>query len=323
MNVGGRATRSISENIAITVDDAQSGQRLDVLVAEQLPTYSRSFFKRLISEGYISVNGDQISKSGHSLRLGDKVMVSFPEPVQPADIKELGYDLGVKVVYEHQDFLIITKPAGLVVHAPHEGYEDVTLVDWIKYNYKDIASVGVSGRAGIVHRLDMHTSGLMVIPRNNLSHAVFTQMFKDRTIKKTYLAVVKGHPEKTGVVDYHIVRHPTHRNKMTYVCGHELTKSWAKRARASQTSYEVKEYFEEFSLVEAKPVTGRTHQIRVHLASIGHVLIGDVVYGRKSDLIDRQALHALKLEFEYDGKQYSFEGPLPDDFRQLIDKLRS
>ena len=122
----------------------------------------------------------------------------------------------------------------------------------------------------------------MKMARNNRSHAVFSDMFKDRTIKKTYLAVVKGHPDKTGIIDYAIVRHPTHRNKMTHVCTHELSKSWARRARASKTNYEVKEYFDDYTLVAAKPVTGRTHQIRVHAAAQGHPIAGDERYGDKA-----------------------------------------
>lgn len=307
------------ENVLIQVDSAQSGRRLDTLVSEEIPSFSRSFFKKLITEGYISVNGSKISKSGHSLRLGDQVLVAFPAPPKPVDIKEVDKNIKVDVVFEHSDFLIISKPAGLIVHSPHSEYTDVTLVDWLTYHFKDISSVGVTGRAGIVHRLDMQTSGLMVIPRNNISHAIFTDMFKDRTIKKTYLAVVKGHPDKTGIVSHAIVRHPVHRNKMTHVCTHELSKSWAKRARASQTNYELKTYYEDFSLVEAKPVTGRTHQIRVHMASIGHVLIGDSVYGSKSPLIGRQALHAYRLEFTYKGEAFSFVGEPPVDFKTLID----
>ncbi len=308
--------------ITLTVDQVRVGQRLDVLLAEQLPRYSRAFFKRLIDQGAVLVNRQPVSKSGYVLRLNDQISISFPvSPVQ-VNLKSMIDAPNVQLIFEHPDFLIISKPAGLVVHAPHPNYAHVTLVDWLMHYFAEISQVGTVGRAGIVHRLDMHTSGLMIVPRNNYSHAQFTEMFKDRQIAKTYLAIVNGAPNRTGLVDTAIVRHPVHRNKMTHVCPRDSCESWAARARSAQTSYIVQEYFAETALVEAKPVTGRTHQIRVHLASIGHPLIGDVVYGSKSDLIARHALHSAQLQFTYQGQQFSFSCPLPNDMQQLLNYYR-
>ena len=306
-------------NALINVTVEQSNKRLDILLAEELPAYSRSFFKRLIVEGCITVNSVRAFKSGYTLRPGDRVMVSLPVFKPTEKVKKV-QDLGVEIIHEHPDFLIIAKPAGLVVHAPHVEYEGVTLVDWLLCYFNDIATVGSLDRPGIVHRLDMQTSGLMIVPRNNQSHAIFTDLFKNRMISKTYLAIVTGEPDKKGIIDYHIVRHPTHRNKMTHVNTRELTKNWARRARTAQTHYQVQDYFAEYALVEVKPLTGRTHQIRVHFTAIGHALIGDELYGHKTELIARQALHAYKLEFQYKNKFYAFIADLPVDIKNLINK---
>jgi 23S rRNA pseudouridine1911/1915/1917 synthase len=316
-------TNSSPNPTILVVDQVQVGQRLDVFLTDALPHYSRAFFKRLIEQEHVLVNAKPVAKSGHVLRLNDQIVVSFPVEPAPICLKSMENAPQVELIFEHPDFLIISKPAGLVVHAPHPDYHQITLVDWLTHYFSEISQVGAADRAGIVHRLDMHTSGLMIVPRNNFAHAQFTGMFKDRQISKTYLAIVKGAPAAQGSVDTSIVRHPTHRNKMTHVCQHEAHESWARRARASQTNYTVQEYFIETALVQAKPVTGRTHQIRVHLASIGHALIGDVVYGSKSSLIERHALHAAQLQFTYQGQQFSFESSLPADMQQLLEHYRN
>lgn len=303
--------------ILLIVDSEQAGARLDIFLAEQLANYSRSYFKNLIDIGLIAVNKQTITKSGYNLKLNDQILVQFPELAPVNQSKDIS-NLDVKIVYEHVDFLIINKPAGLVVHAPKSGYAGVSLVDWLVNYFHEIKTVGSQDRPGIVHRLDMLTSGLMIVPRNNQAHAIFTSMFKDRQISKTYLALVAGHPDKFGKIDFPIVRHPSSRNKMTHVPLKELTQNWAKQARSAQTSYEVIKYFDHYSLVALKPVTGRTHQIRVHMAAIGHILIGDSVYGDKTKLLPRQALHASKLEFIYQGKTYLFTADLPDDIQSLI-----
>jgi len=307
--------------VKITVLINQVGKRLDILLSEQLPTYSRSFFKRLIADGQVMVNQQKMIKSGYLVRDNDAITITFPVLNASENIK-LVQDVGVKILYEHSDFLIIFKPAGLVVHAPKNDYAGVTLVDWLVTYFTEISTVGSLDRPGIVHRLDMHTSGIMVIPRNNHSHAIFTDMFKNRQISKTYLAIVSGHPAASGTINYHIVRHPTKRNIMTHVLTKDLGQNWNRQARESLTNYEVLKYLNNYSLVAVKPVTGRTHQIRVHMAAIGHTLVGDTVYGYKNlikpPLISRQALHAHKLEFVYQGQPYVFTCEAPDDFTALL-----
>ena len=315
--MGGGHLGNSNQSISIIVGQAEGGWRLDLLLSEQLKEHSRSFLRRLIDEGHVLVNDRVAAKAGLSVRPNDRVFVTFPALGSPPT-QQVIQDLGVQVVYEHAEFLIISKPAGLVVHAPKTNYEYVTLVDWLLQHFNDLAQVGAIERPGIVHRLDLQTSGLMIIPRNNQAHAFFGELFRNRLIHKTYLAVVHGHPVAQGLIDYHIVRHPTDRKKMTHVRPVDLHRGWARDARAAQTNYRVVKYLPNFSLVEAKPVTGRTHQIRVHFAAIGHGLLGDEVYGHQSKLIDRQALHAYSLEFSYLGHPYKFLVEPPADFQRLV-----
>lgn len=303
----------------IIITPSNAGQRLDILLTIIFPQYSRSFFKNLISDGHVTLNGKLITKSGYLTKVADQLEVEFPVFNSDNVIKILP-ELDVKIIFEHADFLIISKPAGLVVHAPTTNYTGVTLVDWLKAYFKEISTIGSQDRPGIVHRLDMQTSGLMIVPRNNQAHAIFTDMFKNRQIHKTYLALVEGHPAQKGQIDYHIVRHPSARNKMTHVKNTDLNQNWAKKARTAQTYYEVVKYFDTYSLVSLNPITGRTHQIRVHMAALGHVLIGDTVYGykNKNQLTSRHALHAYKLEFIYQNQTYSFTSELPADLSNLV-----
>ncbi|MCF7899996.1 RluA family pseudouridine synthase [Candidatus Babeliales bacterium] len=287
--------------------------RLDVFVTEKFPGYTRSFFKILVDNGNILINNTAAKKSGIKLRTTDTVIVNFPEKRTPKHYNQKDLDaLGVKIVLEHEDFLIIHKPAGLLVHPPSEYSEILSLVDWVIGSYKHIKTVGVAKRPGIVHRLDKDTSGLMDAVLNNQSHTIFSDMFKDRTIKKTYRALVHKHPEKEGFIDVPIGRHRTIRNRMAHVS----------EGRPSQTNYKVLEYFEEYSLIEIKPVTGRTHQIRVHMTYEGHPLIGDALYGRSSKIIKRHALHAYQLEFEYKGTPFSIIEDVPKDFKYALSRMK-
>ena len=231
--------------------------------------------------------------------------------------------MGVELIFEHPDFLIVYKPAGLLVHATDTAKDEVTLVDWLLKKFKDLSTVGSSDRPGIIHRLDQDTSGLLVIARNNYAHTTIGQMFKDRKVNKTYVAVVTGHPEPEGSIDLSIMRHPVYRNKMTYVKTKGKLSTKQAKARDALSHYKVIEDFDAHSLVEVKPVTGRTHQIRVHFSGIGHSLVGDKLYGHLSKDIGRQALHSKAIEFEYEGKKYSFEKEPPKDFRHLVEKLRT
>ena len=220
--------------------------------------------------------------------------------------------MGIRILYEHTDFFIVYKPAGILVHAPTHYSEIPTLVDWLVHECKELASVGYADRPGIVHRLDKDTSGILVVPRNNCAHAYFSRLFAQRLMSKKYLALVHGNPPETGIIDYAITRHPTQKHKMTHTMGF---------GREATTHYQVLEYFADSALVEVHPVTGSTHQIRVHFASIGHPIMGDAVYGTHCESISRQALHAYQLSFIYQDQYYSFWHDMPLDMKNLRNSL--
>jgi 23S rRNA pseudouridine1911/1915/1917 synthase len=314
-------TKEIPELFELVATDDDNNLRLDSFITKKIPERSRSFFKSLFRDKLITVNGKVISKPSYSVQTGNTVTVQLP-PIPPLDTpKKFEGDLGVRLVHEDKDFLIVYKPAGLMTHAPTPYSPEVTLVDWLLNAFADLSSVGEAERPGIVHRLDKDTSGLLVIPRNNQALTRFGELFKERDMQKTYLALVEGHPEPTGTISLPIGRHPHQKHKMTHIDESKLKQNLA--SRPAKTHYTVLEQFKECALVEVRPVTGRTHQIRVHFAAIGHPLIGDAVYGSTSPLIARQALHAQSLAFEYQGKPYSFSVELPEDFRLAIEKARS
>ncbi len=301
--------------LEVHVSADQADSRLDKFLASQFTRYSRSFFNRLIEGGNVSINGSVELKSGASLKEGDTVTIQFPQP-RVVQSKDLELDPPVEVLYEHPEFLILSKPAGLVMHAPSEMSTVITLVDWLVAHYQDVKNVGYVDRPGIVHRLDKDTSGLIIIPRTNHAHGIFGQMFHDRKVKKVYYAVVEGHPDRSGTIALPVSRDPITKVKMS-------ARAHGQKQREAETRYEVIEYFDNAALVKVMPVTGRTHQIRVHFAAIGHPLIGDATYGKKSKDIDRHALHAQELSFEFDNKPYTFEQEPPEDFQNLISTLRS
>jgi 23S rRNA pseudouridine1911/1915/1917 synthase len=297
--------------LTATQDDVE--KRLDIFLSEQFPDYSRSLFKNLIDEQAVAINTKVATKAGAKLKTNDTIVLNVPLAPEKEVVSEesLG-KFGVKIIHQNKDFAIIEKPAGIVVHPPHKNSPDLSLIDWLTTTFQDIEDVGYADRPGIVHRLDKDTSGLMIIPLTSSSHATFSDMFKNREIHKTYMCIVNGHPDKEGTINFPIGRDMRIRNKMTH----------RTNGRASETNYKVIEYFEETSLVQAEPITGRTHQIRVHLLGTGHCLLGDALYGKPSKLIKRHALHATKLQFVFKEHSYNFESPLPEDFAKTVDMLR-
>ena len=246
-----------------TITHSREAQRLDRILAENFPVYSRSFFQTIIRSGQVALNASIIKKSSTIVKQNDVIEVTFPPSRLAGALPLPETDMGIKVIYEHEDFLIIYKPAGILVHAPHEQSTTVTLVDWLIHSFKELSSVGYADRPGIVHRLDKDTSGIMIIPRNPSAHAAFARLFEQRQMSKTYLAVVQGAPPQEGTIDWAITRHPTHKHKMTHTQGY---------GREALSHYTVLEYFDSSALVEVLPVTGRTHQIRVHFTAIGTLL---------------------------------------------------
>jgi len=291
----------------VTAEEA--GERLDSVVAARLPI-SRTHAARLAADGAVSVDGVGERKSAR-VEEGQEVVVRVPAP-EPASAE--AEDIPLDIVYEDSDLLVIHKPAGLVVH-PAPGHPGGTLVNALLHRCGDLAGIGGVLRPGIVHRLDKDTSGLLVVAKNEAAQASLAGQIKRREVRKLYLALVRGRVEPPeGVIDAPIGRHPRRRQRMAVVEGR----------REAQTRYRVREFLDDdgvaYSLVEAEPLTGRTHQIRVHFASIGRPVVGDRLYGKASPLVGRQFLHAWRLGFRLpaSGRYQEFESPLPGDLAEAL-----
>jgi 23S rRNA pseudouridine1911/1915/1917 synthase len=293
----------------LSADD--SGERLDVFVTRRLDGLTRSRVRRLIDDGHIQVDGE-VAKASLRLEEGQKVSVALPEPTPSAAQPE---PIPLDVIYEDADLLVINKPPGMTVH-PAPGHATSTLVNAVLAHSHDLSGIGGVIRPGIVHRLDRDTSGIIVVAKNDAAHTALAGQLKERQVEKTYVALVEGTPKPAeGVIDAPIARDPRNRQRMAIVEG----------GRDSVTSYRVVERLSGVSLVEARPKTGRTHQIRVHLAAIGHPIVGDRVYGHISPLAGRQFLHASRIVFAHPatGARMELEAPLPSDLRDVLERARS
>ncbi|MDD5082182.1 MAG: RluA family pseudouridine synthase [Dehalococcoidales bacterium] len=287
----------------------RAGTRLDKYVSEQCPGLSRTQAQKLIAMGYITVN-NRVARASLKLVAGDQVAVIIPpataSPLSPESIP-------LKIVYEDDDLLVIDKPAGLTTH-PAPGHPEHTLVNAILAHFPGLSVLSDSVRPGIVHRLDKDTSGLIIIAKNNAARLDLIEQFRTRAVVKTYLTLVRGRltPE-WGVIEAPIGRDPRNRKRMAVV--HE--------GREARTEYRVIKYIGDYTLLEIKPQTGRTHQIRVHLAAIGYPVVGDATYGVKSPYLSRQFLHAHRLGFRLPstGESVEFTSPLPPDLEQALKNL--
>lgn len=300
------------EQSILVVDENDQGMRLDQYLKGKLPHYSRSFLQKLIEDGLVEID-DKKAKASQKIRLGQKIKVIIPEE-KPLELqpKEVPFE----IIYEDDDLAVIYKPAGIVVH-PAPGHFDDTLVHGLLLKLKNLSGIGGKLRPGIVHRLDKDTSGLMLIAKNDFSHQALVNAFKQREIKKYYLALLfeKITPPR-GIIEKPIGRHPKLRKKMAIIQG----------GKAAITEYAVLRYFKKASYVLAKPLTGRTHQLRVHFASLGHPILGDPLYGGNKPNLPkpkRLMLHAWKLSFFHPRlkKELHFEKEPPDDFINYFNQL--
>ena len=289
------------------------GERLDAYLARAVEGLTRSAAQRLIEEGCVLRNGKP-AKKNDKLNMGDTVDVTIPE-VRETEI--VPTDIPLDIVYEDEDVLVINKPKGLVVH-PAAGHQDDTLVNGLLF-FKAGELSGINGelRPGIVHRIDKDTSGLLAVAKNDLAHTVLASQLKDHSMARTYDAIVCGNlKEDSGTVDAPIGRHPTDRKKMCVV---------ARNSKEAVTHWEVVKRYRGYTHIRCKLETGRTHQIRVHMASIGHPILGDTVYGHKKPELgqDSQCLHAGALCFRHprDGRPIMVFAPLPEYFQKVIEKL--
>jgi len=286
-----------------------AGLRLDKFVGEKCPELSRTHAQQLIHDGFVTVNGKS-AKPSLKLNAGDKVDVVIP-PETPSQLEP--ENIPLKIVYEDADLLVVDKPAGLAVH-PAPGHPSHTLANAVLSYLPALAKDADSLRPGIVHRLDKDTSGLIIVAKNRLAQANLSQQFKSRVVKKTYITLVQGKltPEK-GIIEAAIGRDPSHRQRMAVTA----------KGREARTEYQVIKYIGNYSLLEIKPETGRTHQIRVHLAAIGFPVVGDTTYGLKSSRFPRQFLHASKITFKLPstGKEITLESPLPPDLQGVLKEI--
>lgn len=295
--------------------DLPENQRLDKFLVDQFPDFSRSRLQTFIRGGMVAVNGKPVLKGGVNLEKGSEISITIPPIVESGLIPE---QIPLNIVFENSDLMIINKPAGMVVH-PASGHLTGTLVHAALNYAPNLEGVGGEHRPGVVHRLDKDTSGLILLAKNDKAHRFLQDQFRKRSVHKTYYALTDGFPPTpTGRVEAPIGRDPSHRKQMAIVP--------ISRGRESVTEYKVIEKFEQHALIAAYPHTGRTHQIRLHLAFLGCPIVGDRVYGHRKQILGavRQMLHAYQIEIILPGESTPqiFQAPIPEDMNQLLRELR-
>ncbi len=302
----------MSETIIFSADKA--GERLDVFLTRKWPDFSRSHIQKLITKGEVVTVG-KVRKANYKLALGDEVKITLPEAVPVAIEAE---NILLDILYEDDDIIVVNKARGMVVH-PAAGVNSGTLVNALLYHCDDLSGINGEIRPGIVHRLDKDTSGVMVCAKNDKAHVNLAEQIRTKAAHRIYLAIVNGNiKEEAGIIKGDIGRHPIERKKMAIV---------KENGKPAVTHFKVLERFGDFTLVECKLETGRTHQIRVHMASIGHPLVNDPKYGPKKAspfAIKGQALHSHELTLTHptSGEEMHFTAPLPDDMEKILLFLR-
>ncbi len=300
------------EKIVLVPEEKNIGERLDKFISENTEDISRSYAATLANDGGITCNGKELSKN-YKIKGGETIEIELPEPqLQEAEPEDISLD----IVYEDDNLLVINKPQGMVVH-PAPGNYSNTLVNALLFHCKDSLSA-INGvlRPGIVHRIDKETSGLLVVAKDNQSHIELSAQIKSKKALRSYWALVNGRVKENGTVNAPVARNPKDRKKMAIVAG----------GREAVTHYKVVEEFGEYTLLECVLETGRTHQIRVHMAHIGHSIVGDKVYGIKKEKfnLDGQLLHAKTLGFDHPktAEPMQFTSEIPQYFKDVLEVLR-
>ena len=304
----------MNNNFHTLVFDDFSEERIDKYLTAQFPDVSRSQIRRLIDEGHVLINGIQPRKSGQLLEKGDRVEITFPPPI-PLDL--IAEDIPLEIIHEDKNVLVINKPAGMVVH-PAAGHHAGTLVHAILAHVPDLEGIGGVQRPGIVHRLDKDTSGIIMVAKNQAAHVWLQRQFKSRDMDKIYLALVDGHPTTSeGRIIAPIYRDRSNRQKMAIAP--------EGKGKYAETDYEVIRNYHSHTMLRVHPVTGRTHQIRVHLSSIRIPIVGDKIYGLKNPSvpIGRHFLHAAEIDIRLPGEKQrtKFRAELPPELELVLDGL--
>ncbi|MDX8336683.1 MULTISPECIES: RluA family pseudouridine synthase [Cetobacterium] len=300
------------EIIEVKAEDKDKGKRLDAFLSEFFQDATRSYIQKLIDNKNIMIDGKSKTKSGNKLKGNENITVKIPED---EILEVLPENLPIEIVYEDKDLVVINKDPGVIVH-PAQGYYTGTLVNAVLYHIKDLSTINGVIRPGIVHRLDKDTSGLIIIAKNDISHVRLTEMFKDKTIEKRYVCICKGNFKNiSGRIETLIGRDVKDRKKMAVV---------SENGKIAITNYEVIDSVAGFSLVDVGIETGRTHQIRVHMKSLNHPILGDETYGSSSELAKRQMLHSYYLKFNHPITQEEIIilGELKEDFKNVAKKLK-
>jgi len=301
------------EEEILQVTAEESGERIDALLARILPELSRSAVQRLLEEGRVSLSGKPVKKN-YRAAAGEQFLLELPQAAQETEL--VPQNIPLDVVFEDRDVIVVNKPRGMVVH-PAPGHPDGTLVNALLYRCGDsLSGIGGEKRPGIVHRIDMDTSGLLIVAKNDFAHQALSEQLADRSLSRVYEAVVRGRlREDAGTVNKPIGRHPADRKRMAIVPG----------GRPAVTHWEVLARYPGYTHIRCRLETGRTHQIRVHLASLGHPLLGDETYGAPSPEkgLEGQCLHARELKFIHPrtGEQIHLETPLPEYFLDVLSRL--
>jgi len=309
----------MTETREFIVAPQDAGRRLDIFLARQMPDWSRSQLQRQIVSGQVTIGSETIHKAGHEIKSGDKITLR----ATLRELRAVAEDLPVSIIYEDNDLVVVNKPAGMVVHVG-AGVKSGTLVNALLHHIRKLSPAGGEHRPGIIHRLDKMTSGLIIVAKNDAAHRKLADQFKGREVHKTYQALVHGRvADESGRMSQPVGRDPIRRVRM---------KAGGIGARDALTNYRVVRRFPHFTLVEAEPRTGRTHQIRVHFAALGHPVVGDTLYGAPAKItvagkirktLERNFLHAAAIEFSHpkDGKTLHLEAPLPNDLNEFLDVL--